>query len=316
MKLGSPKPKAVSAEARGRLMRRASMASVVVALGLIALKAGAWIMTGSVAMLGSLLDSFLDALASAMILLAINHSLIPADEDHRFGHGKAEAIAGLGQATVIFVSSLYVFVEAVQHLMRPEPVREGVIGVVVIVLSMAATLCLVTYQRRVSRLTGSMAISADALHYRSDLYMNAGVIVALVLSSQFGIWFADPIIGIVIAGIITHSAWAIARQSFDTLMDKELPTEDRARIEEIVLSHAEVRGIHDLRTRTSGLHSFIQFHLELDPAMRLEQAHRLSDKVERAVARAFPDADIIIHADPAGVEMPHDVVEDGLGNTP
>lgn len=301
---------------RGALMRRASIASVSVALLLIAIKTAAWIMTGSVAMLGSLLDSFLDALASAMILLAINHSLTPADEEHRFGHGKAEAIAGLGQAAVICLSSLYVFMEAVQHLVTPKPMTAGVVGIGVIIVSMAATLGLVLYQRRVARLTGSLAVSADSLHYKSDLLMNAGVMVALVASGLLGLWYADPLIGLVIAAIIAKSAWRIARQSYDTLMDKEMLPEERARIEQIVLSHTEVRGIHDLRTRSSGLHRFIQFHLELDPQIRLERAHLLSDKVERAVAKAFPDADIIIHADPAGVETPHDVLDTGLGTTP
>lgn len=303
----------LTAARRATLMRRASRASVAVALTLIAIKTGAWIQTGSVAILGSLLDSFLDALASGVTVIAVNHALAPADQEHRFGHGKVEAIAGLGQALIITASALYLFVESVQRLFEPRMVAHSDVGIAVIVISILFTLALVRYQVLVARETRSLAVSADSLHYRGDLLMNLGVIAALVLSGMFGIAIADPVIGVGIAGLLVHSSWQIARQSYDMLMDKEMSEEDRAKIEKIVLGHGEVTGIHDLRTRSSGIASFIQFHIEVDPTIRLKRAHDISDEVEAAVARAYPDADIIIHADPAGIEEPHDVVEEGIG---
>ncbi|RMF08744.1 MAG: cation diffusion facilitator family transporter [Alphaproteobacteria bacterium] len=304
----------LTAARRATLMRRASRASVVVALTLIAIKTAAWIQTGSVAMLGSLLDSFLDALASGVTVIAVNHALAPADHEHRFGHGKVEAIAGLAQALIITASALYLFVESVQRFFEPRLIAHSDMGIVVIAISIVVTLGLVRYQIIVARLTRSLAVSADSLHYKGDLLMNLGVIGALVLGGMFGVAIADPLIGLAIAGLLVHSSWQIARQSYDMLMDREMPQEDRDRIEEIVLSHPEVKGIHDLRTRSSGISSFIQFHIEMDPSIRLRRAHDISDEVEAAVARAYPDADIIIHADPAGIEEPHDVVEDGLGS--
>lgn len=310
----APSPSAdMTTQRRATLMRRATRASVCVAFTLIFLKTGAWIYTGSVAMLGSLLDSFLDALASGVTLLAVNHALSPADQEHRFGHGKVEAIAGLAQSFVIFGSAMYLFAEAVARLVDPVPVQQSTVGVAVIVISIALTLVLVRYQFTVARVTGSLAISADSLHYRSDLLMNLGVIAALLLSGMWGVPLADPVIGILIAGLLSYSSWQIGRQSYDMLMDREMSIEDRERIEQIVLSNPSVRGIHDLRTRSSGIASFIQFHIELDPALSLKQAHAISDRVEAAVARAYRDADLIIHTDPAGVEQPHDVIEDGIG---
>jgi ferrous-iron efflux pump FieF len=292
---------------RAQLMRRATYASVAVAVGLVAIKVVAWAYTGSVALLGSLFDSFLDALSSSIMLLAVSHALAPADADHRFGHGKVEAIAGLGQAALITGSALYLFGEAMVRFFEPQLPRHSDIGIVVIAVSMAATLLLLRYQRHVVAKTGSLAIGADSLHYAGDLLMNGGVVLVF-MSAEFAPWpYADPVVGVAIAGILIRSSWAIARQSFDVLMDREMGDEERQRITEIVMSHREVRGIHDLRTRTSGLNSFIQFHIELDPDLKLSRAHRISDRVELAVAKAFPSADIIIHVDPEGLEMPLDV---------
>ncbi|MEX1147238.1 MAG: cation diffusion facilitator family transporter [Sphingomonadales bacterium] len=306
-------PPDMTADRRGKLMRRASRASVSVALVLIAIKTGAWIHTGSVAMLGSLIDSFLDGVASGVTLIAVGHALTPADKEHRFGHGKVEAIAGLGQALVVSASALFLFAEAVRHIIEPAPVENSVVGIVIVSISIVLTLGLVRYQLYVARQTGSLAVTADSLHYRSDLFMNLGVVAALLLSGFDGLTLADPLIGIGIAGLLVYSAWRIARQCYDMLMDREMPAEERDKIRTIVLGHTQVRGIHDLRTRTSGVASFIQFHIELDPTLRLTEAHTISDRVEAALAAAYPDADIIIHPDPAGVERPHDVTEQGLG---
>lgn len=298
-----------SPETRARLMRRATRASVAVALTLVAIKVAAWLYTDSVALLGSLFDSFMDALSSGVMLLAVSHSLVPADEQHRFGHGKVEAIAGLGQAALIIGSALFLFTEVVSRFIDPHLPENSRVGIIVILISMAFTMALLRYQRYVVRKTGSLAVSADSLHYVGDLLMNGGVILVFMSSELWGWPYADPVIGLLIAAILIHSAWAIARQSFDMLMDREMSEEDRERITTIVLSHPEVKGLHDLRTRTSGMNSFIQFHIELDPDLKLTRAHRISDRVEWAVGKVFPTADIIIHADPDGIEPPHEVTD-------
>ena len=291
----------VSAEA-ARLMKLATSASVAVALVLVGVKAFAWITTDSVALLSSLVDSALDVAASVLNLLAVRHALMPADREHRFGHGKAEALAGLGQSAFIAGSALFLIVEASRRLMAPTPVEDGLIGFVVMGVSIAATLGLVVFQRRVIRMTNSVAISADSLHFTSDLLVNAGVIVALVLSTRFGLALADPLIALAIAAYILWGAWEVANSSYDILMDREFLDADRARVREVVMAHAEVRDMHDLRTRTSGNMSFIQLHLELDGAMTLRRAHEIADQVEASVRAAFPGAEVLIHQDPDGVD--------------
>lgn len=292
----SPPP--AEADQKAVHMRRATQASVAVALTLVVIKGGAWVYTGSVAMLGSLLDSFLDVLASGIMLVAVNHSLTPADRDHRFGHGKAEAIAGLGQAALIAGSALFLFLQSAGRFISPVVPSHSNVGIAVLLISIVLTYALVRYQRRVMEKTGSLAIASDNLHYVGDLLMNAGVIVSL-MTVEFGIGaYADAAMGVIIAGLLFRSVWSITAGAFDMLMDREMADSDRQRIKEAVLAHPEVRGIHELRTRTSGLTSFIQFHIELAPDMSLMRAHRISDAVEAAVGRLFPGADILIHTDP------------------
>ncbi|MDA5194039.1 cation diffusion facilitator family transporter [Govanella unica] len=290
--------KSLSFDQKGAEMRRVTRTSVVVALVLVAIKSFAWVYTGSVALLGSLLDSFLDAFASGVTLLAITHAITPADREHRFGHGKAEAIAGLLQAAIISVSALYLFVQSIQRFITPVTPTNSSAGIIVVVISIALTAWLVRYQRRVVERTGSLAVSSDSLHYVGDVMMNAGILVSLMLV-EFGVGaYADAVMGVIIAGILGKSVWSIASNAFDMLMDREMADEERARIKEVVLAHPEVQGLHDLRTRTSGLISFIQFHVELDPTLSLMRAHQISDAVQGNLSRAFPDADIIIHTDP------------------
>ncbi len=286
-----------------RLMQRATIASVLVALSLVAAKAVAWWQSGSVAMLGALMDSGLDVLASAFNFLAVRHAVTPADAEHRFGHGKAEALAGLVQAGLVSVSAVFLTWESVSRLRHPEPVTGDILGIAVILFSIAMTLGLVAYQRRIVRLTASVAIRADNLHYVGDLLMNTAVIAALVMTAQFGLLWFDGVIGLAIAAIIAWSAISIIRGSYDQLMDREFNDADRARIRDIACAHRDVRAIHDLRTRRSGVATFIQFHLELDPDMRLSRAHEISDEVEAAVMAAFPGAEVMIHQDPAGLEV-------------
>lgn len=287
---------------RGAMMRRATYAAVCVAFLLIVMKAVAFFLTDSVAMLGTLFDSLLDGAASTVNLLAVRHALTPADQEHRFGHGKAEALAGLGQAFLIFGSAGYIAFEAASRFVDPHTVENSAVGIAVTVLAIAITLVLVAYQRHVVKRTNSVAIAADSIHYRGDLLMNLSVILALVLSGMFGIHWADPIFGIGIAAMIAYSAAQIVHRSYDQLMDRELSDEDRDRIKTIARGHAEVMDIHDLRTRMAGTQLFVQFHLELDPNMSLMKAHEIADDVEARIVEEFPGAEVLIHQDPAGLE--------------
>jgi len=288
----------------GTLMRRAAMASLSVAVLLIALKLGAYLATDSVSMLASLADSSLDFFASIINLIAVRSALTPPDREHRFGHGKAEPLAGLAQGAFIAGSATFLIIESSNRLLDPREVTHETLGLVVMGISIFATLGLVAYQRMVVARTKSLAIGADQMHYASDLITNIGVVIALLLTSQLGWKLADPIIGIAIALFLIASAWSVFRQSYDQLMDRELPDAERERIKTLIMAHDEVRNLHDLRTRASGVNSFIQFHIELDAEISLARAHEISDAVEADVKAAFPMAEILIHQDPAGVEMP------------
>jgi len=290
---------------RGRMMRLATVAAVAVALVLIAIKLGAWVATGSVALLSTMVDSAVDAVASVLNLIAVRQALQPADKEHRFGHGKAEPLAGLAQSAFIAGSALFVIGEAGKRLFAPEPVVRGDVGIVVMIVSIALTMLLLRFQRMVVRETGSLAVRADSTHYLGDLLMNGAVIAALVAQSALGWSFVDPILAIAIAAVLLFSSWRISRESLDLLMDHELPEADRRRIFDIASSHPEVRNIHDLRTRSTGHDAFIQFHLELDPDIALSKAHVISDAVEDSIRAAFPAAEVIIHQDPAGVPEEH-----------
>jgi ferrous-iron efflux pump FieF len=289
-----------------RLMRLATYASVATAVALILIKLGAWWATESVSLLSSLMDSLLDMAASLVTLLAVRQALVPADREHRFGHGKAEPLAALLQAGLISGSALFIGIEAGKRLIEPEPVEQGVVGIGVMLVSIALTFALTRVQRFVVRRTGSTAIAADSLHYLSDLLMNAAVILALLLASEFGILRADPVIALGVAAYILYSAVQIARGALDMLMDRELPAEQRARVLAVVRAHDEVLGVHDLKTRASGPRSFIQLHLELDGGMTLYRAHAVAEAVEAELQTAFPDAEVIIHQDPyvLGEETP------------
>jgi ferrous-iron efflux pump FieF len=288
----------------GKWKTIAAVAAVGVAIVLILIKAVAWILSGSVAMLASLFDSSLDLVASALNLFAIRQAIAPADAEHRFGHGKAEPIAGLAQGAIILGSATFLVIESVDRLLTLTPISNAGLGIAVMIASIALTGGLVLLQRRVVKTTGSLAISADQLHYAGDLLMNAMVIAAIVAAGLFGWTYADGIGGLIVAAIIAYGAVKIMLGSFDNLMDREFADDDRARIKAIVVEHPDVRAIHDLRTRSSGSASFIQFHIELEPSISLMRAHAISDDVESRVRRSFPDADVIIHQDPAGVEDP------------
>jgi len=294
----------MTSDDHGRLLRRATWAAVAVAAGLVGLKLSAWLITGSVALLGSLIDSLLDVAASAVNMLAVRQALVPPDREHRFGHGKAEPLAALGQAAFITGSAAFLTLEAIDHLTHRRPVTDTMTGIVVMALSIAATLALVGYQRSVIRRTRSLAIAADSLHYAGDVLVNTAVIVSLLLTGWLGWSLIDPLFAFGIAAYVFWNAAKIGRQALDLLMDREFPERERQRIRTIALEHPAVRAVHDLRTRSAGPQTFIQFHLELDGKMTLGEAHHISDTVEAAVMAAFPGAEVIIHQDPAGLEEP------------
>ena len=285
-----------------RLMRLATYASVSVAATLITVKVGALYATGAAVILATLVDSILDGAASLLNLFAVRHSLQPADSEHRFGHGKAEALAGLGQAAFIGGSAVFLGFESLQRTLDPQPVVQSNIGIAVTVFALVLTIALVGLQRYVVRASGSVAVGADALHYASDIMLNLGVIAGLLLAGRFGLIFADPLIAMAIAGWIGYSAVQIFRTSYDQIMDRELPDEDRTKVHEIALAHKEVIAIHDVRSRLAGTTPFIQLHLEMQPDMTLHAAHLIADEVEAKVKAAFPGAEVIIHQDPAGFE--------------
>lgn len=281
-----------------RLMRWATYASVSTALILISVKIIAWFITDSVSILATLLDSSLDVLASLVNLFAVQHALQPADKEHRFGHGKAEALAGMGQAMFIAGSAGFLFLQAIGRLLHPQEIKAGLeVGVGVMIFSIIATLILISFQKYVIKHTDSTAIKADALHYKTDVLVNASVIVALLLS-VYGWGYFDALFGIAIALFILYSAWEIVKESIDLLMDHELPDEERERIRTVVINHPEALGLHDLRTRRSGTRIFIQLHLELDSTLSLATAHEIAEKIEQDITKLFADVEVIIHEDP------------------
>lgn len=293
----------------GTLMRRAAVAAVATGLFMVSVKAAAYFVTGSVALLASLADSALDIIGSTVNLLAVRKALAPADAEHRFGHGKAEPMAGLAQGAFIGGSALFLAVEAARRLVEPKPVENGAVGLIVMAISIVAALALVALQRFVVKRTGSVAIDADRLHYTADILINVGVIVALCLSAGLGWTAADPIIALILAGILAWGAISVIRTSADQLMDREFPESERETIKTLVLRHTEVRALHDLRTRRAGLTSFIQVHLEFDPELTLMRVHTVSDLVVADLETAFPNAEIIIHEDPAGLEAVADLAK-------
>ncbi|NNA68316.1 cation diffusion facilitator family transporter [Pseudomonas gessardii] len=287
-----------------RLLRLATRASVGVASILIIGKAIAWWFSGSVSMLAGLTDSLLDGVTSLLNLLAVHYALRPADDDHRYGHGKAESLAGMAQALFIAGSAVLIAFQAYQRLLHPEPVGAPWLSIAVIVLSLALTVALLTLQHRVIRETGSNAVRADSLHYRSDLLLNGSILLALVLAA-FGLHQVDAWFGLGIAAYILWSAIQIARESFAVLMDEELPAEVSQHMLELACSVPGVLGAHDLRTRISGNHWFVQLHLELPGELSLSVAHGISDQAADAIHQAYPRAEVLVHADPQEVVTGH-----------
>ncbi|WP_194719630.1 cation diffusion facilitator family transporter [Pseudomonas typographi] len=290
----------IASDRHARLLRLATCASLSVASILIVAKGVAWYLSGSVSLLAGLTDSVLDGAASFLNLLAIHYALRPADDDHRYGHGKAEALAGVGQALFIGLSAVMIGVQAAERLRTPEPISDAGLGIAVMLLSLVLTVALLTLQHKVIRETGSTAVRADSLHYRSDLMLNGSILVALLLSA-FGWPQLDALFGLGISLYILWSAVHIARESIEILMDKELPADVSEQMLALACNIDGVLGAHDLRTRVSGNHWFVQLHLELPGELSLSAAHALCDRVETAIIGEFPKAEVLVHADPREV---------------
>jgi ferrous-iron efflux pump FieF len=281
-------------------MRWASIASMSVATVLIAAKTGAWLITDSVSMLSSLIDSALDLVSSLITFVAIRAALTPADADHRFGHGKAEALASLVQVILISLSALFIGYRSVERLLAGARTAEAELGIGVSVVAMVLTVALISYQRHVVSRTGSLAIGTDRLHYSSDLALNGSVIVALVLDQFVGLAGADAVFGLLIALWLLWGAWRASAHALDQLMDKEWPDELRERFLAATREYPELAGLHDLRTRSSGTHYFAQVHVWVPADWTVREAHDRLDRVEELLQARFPGTEILIHVDPEG----------------
>jgi ferrous-iron efflux pump FieF len=291
----------MSAADHGALNRSAAYASISVALLLVGLKGWAAWATGSTAMLGSLADTALDLVASLATLVGVWVAAQPADAHHRFGHGKAEALAAMFQVVLISISALSLLARAVEQLLSGGRTEAAAQGIGVSLVAMAATLALLAWQRRVIRQTGSLAISTDHVHYQSDLLLNLAVIAALALDQFAGLSGADPLFGVAIALWLAWGGWKASQEAIFQLMDREWDEEKKARFIEVLGRHPELHGVHDLRTRTAGNRDFVQFHVWVDPEMSVRQAHRVMDEIEARLLAEFPGVEILIHPDPDGL---------------
>lgn len=300
----SGSPTASSSE-HAQLTLRAAMVSLGVALTLIALKAWAWAASGSVAMLASLADSALDLAASLITYFAVRYAAAPPDREHRFGHGKAEAFAGLLQGGLVAVSGVIIAMEALSRLVAPAAITHAAESIAVMLISIALTAGLVAYQTRAVRRTGSVATRADRLHYAGDLAANAVVLAGIGAGAVLGVSWADPVAALIVAAWLAYGSLQVAREAADHLLDREVADDVRARIRALAENDARIVHVHELRTRTSGPYLHIQFHAELDPTLSLEAAHKIVVAAEERIRAEFPTADIIIHPDPKGRAEPH-----------
>jgi len=304
----------ISAADRATLTSRAAVASIAMAVILVALKLWAALQTSSMAMLGSLADSGLDLVASLIVLAGVRVAAQPADHDHRFGHGKAEALASLVQIILIALSAVFIAFRAIQRLLAGETTDQAELGIGVSLVAMALTILLISYQRSIVRRTGSLAISTDRLHYSSDLLLNGSVIVALALDQFAGLVGADALFGLLIALWLGWGAFRASSQAVNQLMDREWPEAERQAFLAACRDYPELAGLHDLRTRTSGTHQFVQFHVWVPGDWTVQQAHDRIDQIELALQKRFPGTEILIHLDPEGhtdreTMLPSDITE-------
>ena len=281
-----------------KLLRRITQASVFVALTLVSIKLAAWLFSDSVAILSSLSDSLSDFLISAMNFFAIRYALKPADDDHRFGHGKAEDLAALAQGIFITALSIFVIIEAIEHIINPKVIKYSTLSIIVMCISLALTVTLVAFQKYVHKKTGSNLVHADSIHYMGDILSNIAIIAGLAIASMYSIKYLDPILGILVAFYLIHGAWKVGKSAFDNLMDREIEDEKVEKIREIITSHTDVTKLTSLRTRYSGTTPVIQFDFTMNGNATLTKAHDVAHEIEMCIHGEFPDALIFIHQEP------------------
>lgn len=300
------------------LKKKATLASVSLAVALSLLKTFGALYTGSLSVLTSMIDSLADIFASSVTYIAVKVSSKPASRNHRYGYGKAEALSALIQSAFVAGSGIFVLYDGISRLITPRPLEAAGIGIIIMVISLISTLALIMFQKRVCRITLSQAICADSAHYTVDVITNAAIILTLIMVKLFDISWFDTLTAFVVSSYLLINAYKLARDAVAMLLDHELPDSIRDRVREIVLEEDGIRGMHDLRTRDLGGAYLFEFHLELDGNLPLYEAHEHADRVEAAITHCFPGAQVIIHEDPAGLEedrLDHKIC--GLpGNTP
>ncbi len=279
--------------------RMATLVAIAVAATLCAAKLAAWLLTGSAAVLGSLADSGLDLFGSVVAAGAVRYAALPPDDNHRFGHHKAEALTSLGQVALIAASAALVFWESAQRLISPQPIERPEFAIGVLALSLTMTVILVAFQTLALRRSGSLIIQGDRAHYTGDIIANAGALLAVTLGAYFSVPYADSLAGLVTAGFLLYAGWQVAKQAIPQLMDEELPENDLAIIKTILSDDPDILDFHALRTRRAGARRFIQVDVQIDPEISFRKAHDITDRIEVKLEEAFPDADVIVHPDPA-----------------
>lgn len=287
-------------EANLRLLRRAPLFSVLVAVIISIMKFYSWVYTDSASIMASLMDSLLDLSTSIINYIALRAALAPPDHNHRFGHNKIEDLAVFGQSIGFFASGIFTLYHSSYYMINPKPLEHVETGIAVMIISSILTFALVAYQSLVIKRTKSPLVEADRLHYFTDLLTNLMVIFSLYFSSKYVI--LDSLLGILIACYIIKSSYGLFVRATKNLIDEEMNDKERDKIIAIIGKHEEVLGVHELKTRNAGTKVFIQFHLELDGDMRLFDAHDVADRIMNEILKEFPGAEITVHQDPAGLE--------------
>ncbi len=280
-----------------KLLKFSTYASIIVAIFLLIIKTAAWLATDSVSMQALLVDSLVDSVASLVNFFALRSALEPADEEHRFGHGKIEAVASQGQAIFIACTAIWIIFEAINKIVTPEPIVNVPFGMTIIIITIVTTSALIIFQQYVINRTDSTIIKADRLHFKGDLLLNLSVLLSLVLQQYINCLYIDPVCGLLIGIYIIRTSWKIAKDSFNILIDTELPQSQKNDIANIITSHPEIKGMHDFKTRSSGKDNFVQVHIELDENITLKKAHNISNEINNMICQQFPNTHVIIHQD-------------------
>jgi ferrous-iron efflux pump FieF len=281
----------------GKLNRIAGVVAISVASFLVLIKLFAWIQTDSLSIFSSLIDSSLDVATSLINFLAISYALKPADEDHPYGHESIEDIVGLVQASLIFGSAFFICYEGIQRFIDPVAVEENLLGIQIMLVSILLTTALVIYQKIIIKRTKSLVVESDSAHYVSDIFSGILIIISLFLTKNSALYFLDPLLGLLIAGFISYSAYGIGKRAFDNLMNKEISAEDKGKVIALIEANKNHNGFHDFKTRCSGNKIFIQFDLELDGNLSLQRAHDISDEVMADIMNLYPNSEVVIHFD-------------------